>query len=396
MPSGLRRANTDPAASLPGVSWFLEPGVAVAFGGKLRLYFEIQGSAPRRKEPPVVPLPENSSATAPKKTARPKSRTAPPTLSLSVIIVNFQRTSDTINLVEQLDRSDSLRTANAEIVLVDNDVDSQPLRTWARNRPDIAIHSFGRNRGFARAVNQGCAISHGEWLLMLNPDIGVSDEFLDRVIEIAESRAVADPNTGVIGFGLDNADGSSQPSAGWFPTLTNVLMGSIRCRAARRCRLRTTCAKEVPWVTGCCFLVRRACWQELGGFDEDYFLYYEDVDLCRRARNVGWTVWHEPSIRVKHYHPLHSRTVEPALRLITRHALLTYAAKHWRALPYHILARLIRTEARYRKMVARLRRETESIEHYGRLDRLCRDLVDGRSVRARHQLIESAVSLAGG
>ena len=70
----------------------------------------------------------------------------------------------------------------------------------------------------------------------------------------------------------------------------------------------------MPWVTGCCLLVRRDCWHDLGGFDEDFFLYYEDADLCRRARGRGWSVWYEPGLRVTHFHPLHVRAVPPVHR----------------------------------------------------------------------------------
>lgn len=341
-------------------------------------------------------LPVDIPATAPEKTARPSGRSAPPALALSVVIVNFRRLSSTIQLVEQLDQSIALRDAQAQVVLVDNDVQSQQLKTWAKHRPEITISSFGRNRGFARAANQGCALSCGEWLLLLNPDVGVPHEFLDRIIDAAEAQDKRDPRTGVIGFGLDNPDGSLQPSAGRFPTLTNVLFGSVRPREARRCQLTPTAAVEVPWVTGCCFLVRRDCWQELGGFDEDFFLYYEDVDFCRRARDAGWTVWHDPRIRITHFHPLHSRTVVPALRLITRHALLTYAIKHWNRAAKRLLGRLIRTEAQARGWVARCRGDHASAEHFDRLQRICHDLVGGRSIRARHRLIDSAQALAAG
>ena len=102
------------------------------------------------------------------------------------------------------------------------------------------------------------------------------------------------------------------------------------CRARRkyhavapeqRCR--------VPWLTGCCVLLRRDCYEQLAGFDEDFFLYYEDVDLCRRATERGWSVWYEPALTVTHHRPLHARSVPAHLRLFTRHASLTYARKHW-------------------------------------------------------------------
>jgi GT2 family glycosyltransferase len=311
--------------------------------------------------------------------------------TLSVVVVNFRHRDHTIALAQQLDACEALRGNQAEIVLVDNDADPWPLRQWAARRPNVHLRSLGRNRGFARAVNDGCRISRGEWLLLLNPDVRVPEEFLDQVAQAAERRAAADPRTGVIGFELRHADGSGQPSTGPFPGLTNVLAGPLRSRAARRCRPSPAAATEVPWVTGCCLLVRRACWLELDGFDEDFFLYYEDVDLCRRARANGWSVWFEPGLPVTHLSPLHSRAVSPALRLITRHALLTYAAKHWPAWQFFLLGRLVRWEAAARR---RLAHTSGDAELFRRLGRLAADLVRGRFVRARAEVARAAARLA--
>lgn len=340
-----------------------------------------------------MPAPEHTFATAPKKTARPAPPAAPPAVTLSVVVVNFRQISATTQLVEQLTRSVAYRDGQAEVVLVDNDADPKPLKNWSKRHRDVRLKSFGCNRGFARAVNEGCAVSGGDWLLLLNPDVGVPDEFLDQVMQQAWRRAQADPRTGVIGFGLDHADGSHQPSAGDYPTLANVVAGTLKSRAYRRCQLMPDEATEVPWVTGCCLLIRRDCWQELGGFDEDYFLYYEDVDLCKRATDSGWTVWHEPSLRVTHFHPLHSRSVAPPLRIITRHALLTYAQKHWRNWQFRWLTRLVRGEANIRRWWAWLRGDAETAEHFQRLRDISRDLLRGRSVRARHRLGQAASAL---
>lgn len=326
--------------------------------------------------------------------ARPAPPAAPPTVTLSVVVVNFGQITATTQLVEQLARSVAFRDGQAEVVLVDNDSDTKPLKNWSKRHRDVRVKSFGCNRGFARAVNEGCEISGGDWLLLLNPDVGVPDEFLDQVIQQALHRAEADPRTGVIGFGLDHADGSHQPSAGEYPTLMNVVAGAMKSRAHRRCQLTPDETAEVPWVTGCCLLVRRDCWLELGGFDEDYFLYYEDVDLCKRATDSGWTVWHEPSLRVTHFHPLHSRSVAPPLRIITRHALLTYAQKHWRPWQFRWLARMVRGEARLRGWWARLRGEAESAGQFKRLRHISRDLLWGRSVRARHRLGQASQALS--
>jgi N-acetylglucosaminyl-diphospho-decaprenol L-rhamnosyltransferase len=322
---------------------------------------------------------------------RPAAR---PAVALTVVVVNFGRRDETAALAEQLDRSEALRTGAAEVVVVDNDADPVPLQEWGAARPGVRVLSFARNRGFARAVNEGCQYSRGPWLLLLNPDVSVPDEFLDHVTAAVERRAEADPNAGVVGFELRHADGSRQPSAGPFPTFANVVAGLVRSRKSRRCRGGGRHAASVPWVTGCCLAVRRACWKELGGFDEDFFLYYEDVDLCRRAREAGWTVWYEPGLPVTHFHPLHSRRVPPALRLVTRHALLTYAAKHWPAWQLRALGRLVGMEAACRRRLAEWRGDAEAAEHFERLKCLAADMTAGRSVRARALLARSARDLA--
>jgi hypothetical protein len=110
-------------------------------------------------------------------------------------------------------------------------------------------------------------------------------------------------------------------------------------------------------VSGCCLLIRKDCFDAIAGLDNDFFLYYEDVDLCRRARARGWTVWHEPHLRVVHHQPLHRRRVPPVLRLVVRHSLLTYAARHWPRWQFRVLAGIVRLEGWVRGLLSRCRRD---------------------------------------
>jgi GT2 family glycosyltransferase len=305
---------------------------------------------------------------------------------VSVVIVNFQQADHVRRLVRQLDRSEAMRGQSAEIVIVDNDADPQDLHDWATRRPGIAWRGVGKNRGFARAVNAGVRRASGDWILLLNPDVSVPDEFLDQVIAAAEARLADDPNVGIIGFGLRHADGTPQASVGPFPTFANVLSGLFRPRAHRRCRPVMKKSAEVAWATGCCLLVHRDCWETLGGCDEDFFLYYEDVDLCRRAHAGGWTVWHDPRLAVTHFHPLHSRRVGAPLRVVTRHALLTYAAKHWPTWQFRLLARCVRWEGQLRSYGA-------DRDQFQRMAEIARLLVAGQTTRARHLLASAARAL---
>src|SRR5262249_40931004 len=141
-----------------------------------------------------------------------------------------------------------------------------------RRCPGVSLRRWGRNRGFARAANEGCRLSRGGWLLLLNPDMTVPPGFVDRVLRLAERWERSQPRVGILGLRLRHADGSPQGSAGPFPTLAGTLARLVLPRAWRKYHL---CPPDgchpVPWVSGCCLLVRRDCFLDLGGFDPAFF-----------------------------------------------------------------------------------------------------------------------------
>lgn len=293
--------------------------------------------------------------------------------TLSVVIVNYRQWAESARLVDELDAAFSMRDGSAEIVIVDNHSPADRLAVNLRRRESVSLRRWGRNRGYARAVNEGCRLSRGDWLLLLNPDIAVDANFVDDVRALAAHIEKNEPRTGIVGFHLRNADGSAQLSAGRFPSPWNTLAGLIKPRASRKyIRAASPERRPVPWVTGCCMLLRRACLKQVGGFDDDFFLYYEDVDVCRRARRAGWDVHLEPALRAVHLHPLHGRAVSPALRLCTRHGLLAYAAKHWPRWQFALLTRYLKIETSLRQRLARFRKDEPAIRCF----RVLRDAVD--------------------
>lgn len=260
---------------------------------------------------------------------------------LSVVIVNYRQWANTERLVRQLLRGRPARRGQVEIVVVDNDSPPHPART--RLRRLVSLRCLSRNRGFGRGVNEGARLSRGDWFLLLNPDVTVGRDFLHRALaDIAKQPARA----GIIGVRLSDPGGNVQGSAGFDPSFIDTMIGQLRPRDERKCRLpHASQRRRVPWVTGCGLLVRRECFEQLGGFDRDYFLYYEDADLGRRARAAGWDVCHDPGLEIVHHHPLHGREISPRLRLLTRHALLTYARKHWQPSALLALAGVVWLEA---------------------------------------------------
>jgi GT2 family glycosyltransferase len=307
---------------------------------------------------------------------------------LSLVIVNYRQWEQTEELVRHLQASASLKAGDAEIVIVDNHSPVHPIVKRLRRQPNVSLWRWRQNRGFARAVNEGCRLSQADWCLLLNPDTTPTEEFLDGVVALLNRL---EPNAGIVGFHLRNSDGTRQRSAGPFPTLLSTLARIVLPRSRRKYHtLRTEKRCEVAWVTGCCLLVRRDCLQDLGGLDEDFFLYYEDVDLCRRARERGWSVWFEPNLTVIHHHPLHQRSVPAALRMVTRHSLMMYAAKHWPAWQFRLLTRIVQSEAWLRRLSAWWIGDAQQARLFAMLADICRDL--RRNDRAAAQTrIEQAI-----
>jgi N-acetylglucosaminyl-diphospho-decaprenol L-rhamnosyltransferase len=159
------------------------------------------------------------------------------------------------------------------------------------------------NVGFGRANNQLAEHVRGAYVLLLNTDAFVSPETLAMTVDYMERH----PRCGIVGVRLVGSDGSPQPSLRAFPTpLTTFLRRTglhrfIRLENARDDLSRDhTVVSDCDWVPGCYYLVRRAVLEQIGLFDPRFFMYFEEVDHCRRARAAGWTVTYLPSTSVVH------------------------------------------------------------------------------------------------
>jgi GT2 family glycosyltransferase len=235
-------------------------------------------------------------------------------------------------------------------------------------------------------------------VLVLNPDVVVCPGFVDLLSgaarDLREDASLGAP-VGVVGFHLQNRDGSWQLSTGRFPTLPTLVMGLLRPRQSRKYFVPSQDQRQsVPWVTGSCLLIRRECLKSVSGFDESFFLYYEDVDLCRRASNAGWAVCYEPHVAARHMEPLQNRELTEPMRVITRHAALTYFQKHLSHWQFKGLAAIVKLEARLRTWWHRLRGRTQSAEMMACLGELTRFLEQGEEALAR-QTLEHVLRLAG-
>jgi GT2 family glycosyltransferase len=195
------------------------------------------------------------------------------------------------------------------------------------------------NVGFGRANNQLVEHVRGDYALLLNTDAFVSPETLATSVDYMERH----PRCGILGVRLVGSDGSAQPSLRAFPTpLTTFLRRTGLHRFIALANARDDLARdhtlvsECDWVPGCYYLVRRAVLEEIGLFDPRFFLYFEEVDHCRRAREAGWAVTYLPSTSVVHVGGESAKSVSELSRERQISALqveseLLYMRKHFGA-----------------------------------------------------------------
>jgi GT2 family glycosyltransferase len=194
--------------------------------------------------------------------------------------------------------------AAMRVYVVDNASGDGSVEMVREEFPEAEGIAAGGNLGFGRATNVGVRAGNGDYVLTLNPDTRVTSGALDRLIAVLDDRpeaAAAGPRLELPGGGVDHA------AARAFPTVLGTL-GHFT-GLARRGRVPASLAlyRAVPeeagpvdLVCGACMLVRRSALDEVGAFDEGYWMYMEDIDLCYRLAQAGWKTWYEPEARVVH------------------------------------------------------------------------------------------------
>ena len=225
----------------------------------------------------------------------------------SVIIVTYRSSAFIGKCLEQL-----IVMPKVEIIVVDNDSQDGTSTLIERNFPSIKVIALNENLGFGRACNIGVAASNSSFFVFLNPDAVASPDALKTLVMFLEKH----PRAGIVGARLIDPLGRPLQSMGERPSLIGLMldkpMAWVAKHVGHRGVLRVLIGKmsvkfrlpsdpePVPWVSGAALCCRRSTWDAIGGFDEKFFLYYEDVDLCLRASQAGWEVWHTPEAVVSH------------------------------------------------------------------------------------------------
>lgn len=194
-----------------------------------------------------------------------------------------------------------------EVLVVDNGSSDGSVEMVRDRFPQVRLIANGENLGFTRANNQALAIARGRYLMLLNSDTEVLPGALEAMVAAMDSH----PEVGVLGPQLLNSDGTIQSSRRRFPTLATAFVESTVLQRffphhplLRRYYVLDrpdSISQEVDWVVGACLVARREVLEQVGGLDESFFMYSEELDWCRRIRAAGWKVLYLPEAKVVHH-----------------------------------------------------------------------------------------------
>lgn len=252
---------------------------------------------------------------------------------LTIIIVSYNTRELTLKCLETL--AANTRATAFETIVFDNASSDGSAAAIRARFPDVRLIESDRNIGFARANNAVAETVDTEWTLLLNPDTEVHDGAIDRLLAYARAH----PENGIYGGRTVFPDGSLNIASCW----NRATLWSLFCSAVGLTRAfpdspvfntegiggwKRDSLREVDIVVGCFFLIRTELWRRLGGFDDKYFMYGEESDLCLRARKLGYRPVIVPDAEIMHLVGASSAQRVDKTILVAR-ARATLIRDHW-------------------------------------------------------------------
>ena len=249
--------------------------------------------------------------------------------SVSVLIVNYRSYAELRACLQSIERIEP----DAEVVVVDWSSHAPDAARLRLDHPGVRLLAETGNRGFGAGVNLAACHARGSRLLLLNPD---------AVLEASVTPALcayldAHPRVAVVGPRILDADGALQASARRFPGVSTLAGGRstwlTRAWPGNPVSRRNLLAggngpRAVDWLSGACMLIRREAFDNVGGFDEGFFLYWEDADLCRRLADAGWETHYRPDVTVRHAAGRSSRHAPMRSQVAFHKSVYRYFRKH--------------------------------------------------------------------
>ncbi|MDH6108526.1 N-acetylglucosaminyl-diphospho-decaprenol L-rhamnosyltransferase [Kitasatospora sp. MAP12-15] len=257
------------------------------------------------------------------------------TATVDVVIVNWNTGPALRACLRSIERTDRSVLEVGAVVVVDNASRDRSADRLEPSALPLSIVRNRENRGFAAGCNQGAAHRTGDYLLFLNPDTELYPDTLRTVGEFLSTPAAAD--VGILGGRILDARGRPGISCSRFPTLP-ILFGKMTGLDRMLPTVfpphhlgpaETRRSGPVDQVIGAFYLVRRPLFEQLGGFDQRYFLYYEEVDLALRARQCGWRSYYLGEARIYHAGNTSTDQVRGRRLSYSLRSRTLYSRRHW-------------------------------------------------------------------
>ena len=263
----------------------------------------------------------------------PVAEFRPPRMDLSVIIVNYKARDLLLECLAALAAGRS--GLESEIVVVDNDSRDGTPEALAARFPDVRLIANRENVGYGRAANQGIRATRGEFVLVMNPDCEPRPGAIPALVDYLRAH----PRAAIAGPRQIGTDGVVELSGRAFPDhftflfnryslLTRLFPNNRYSRRYLMSDWDRRSVREVDWLSGAFLMVRRAAIDQVGGFDEAFFMFNEDVDWCLRMKQAGWATVYVPEAEVVHHIGASRGRVAPRVIVERHRGMIHYFHKH--------------------------------------------------------------------
>lgn len=247
-------------------------------------------------------------------------------VTVSIILVNYNGGQVVLDCLDSIRRH--LHQISHEVIVVDNASTDDSANLIEEKFPEVRLLRLQQNRGFGAGNNQGAAISTGKYLLLLNTDTLLISDVLPHLVETIKQNS----SIGIVAPQLLNPDQSLQLSTAKRIGIWGEYQALKQQRDYKNRRDQVvqqfSIAQEVDIVIGAALMIRRSLFEDLAGFDETFFMYFEESDLCERARAKGWKVVYDPTVALIHLGGYSVSKTSDRLQFAYRCSQLYYYQKH--------------------------------------------------------------------
>ncbi len=253
-------------------------------------------------------------------------------MKLSIVIVSWNIKKDLAVCLDSIRKSPP--SGKFEIILIDNASSDGTVDFVEKNFPEVMVIANDSNRGFAAANNQGIRASQGQYILLLNPDTIIHENSLDILIQYMDENK----DVGACGPKLLNEDRTIQPSARSFPTFRGALYRHTALRyfsifksAYKKWMMKDFDYKsemDVDQLMGAALLIRKTVIDSVGAMDENFFMYYEEVDFCYRIKQAGWHIAFVPDAQIIHLGGQSTGQIPVKKQIMAITSLIKFFRKH--------------------------------------------------------------------